>query len=108
MASESVTLNTDMDSGVTRARRLFRKVPVTISASWRMTPQQFAAFEWWHLNAISGGAGEFTITLMNGQGPQSMTARFTGPWEATALRGGHMQVTGQLLVKARPVAGGTV
>ena len=108
MTSESVTLNTDMDNGSSRSRRLFTKVPVTVSAAWRMTSLQFAAFEWWHLNTIAGGAGEFTITLMNGQGPQTMTARFVGPWEAVALKGGHMQVTGQLLVKSRPVTGGTV
>ena len=100
---QAAFIRTDMDQGPTRQRRRFTTAPTHYSVKWLLTEAQLATFESWYEGPADAGAGWFSITLRNGQGLQSVDARFTQPWQATMLGGHHYEVTATLEVRNRPV-----
>lgn len=86
---------TTMQSGRTFSRQVFSDTPNDFNLSWRMTQDQAFQFEWWHADAIAGGALEFIMPVMMTDGMRDRVCKFMdmyqgpnriGPatWEITA------------------------
>jgi hypothetical protein len=67
---------TSMDSGTTRFRRRFTKVPTTFTVVWRVNKSQLRLFEGFVDYEIDGGAAWFSTPLYNGTGIQNVQAHF--------------------------------
>ena len=67
---------TSMDSGTTRFRRRFTKVPTTFTVVWRLSKSQLRLFEGFVEFEIDGGAAWFETPLYNGTGIQNVRAHF--------------------------------
>lgn len=94
-------LRTDMDNGLSRARRRYRSAPTVYQVAWTFTLAQFAIFEGWFDAVISGGAAWFEIDLPDHNGISTLQARFLEA-PSTARRGAQAwNVSGQLLVTGR-------
>jgi hypothetical protein len=98
---------TDMDSGRTRQRRRFTRVPSTVDVVWAMTIVQYAVFEAFLEYEIGLGADWFQVELLNGLGVSTVIAQFHGdpPFKHTVLSGSpdFHQVTATLKVRRLPV-----
>jgi hypothetical protein len=100
---QAAFIRTDMDQGPARQRRRFTTAPTHYPVRWVFTEPQLGTFESWYEGAADAGAGWFTVQLRNGQGLQTVEARFIEPWQASMLSGRHYQVTATLEVRNRPV-----
>lgn len=98
-------LRSDQPSGLRSARQRSVSRQSLINVRWVFTEAEFAVFEAWHHHTVLDGAAWFSVSLRNGQGASTHTARFNGPWEATPLAGtGTWAVSGTLRVQSRPVS----
>ena len=101
---QAAFIRTDMDQGPARQRRRFTAAPTHYAVKWLLTEVQLATFESWYEGSVEAGASWFTVQLRNGQGLQTVEARFIEPWKAAMLGGYHYEVTATLEVRNRPVA----
>lgn len=101
---QAAIIRTDMDQGPARQRRRFRSAPTHYPVKWFMTEPQLSTLESWFHHVIEDGAAWFDISLRNGQGLQSVEARFIAPWQATMMGGPHYEVSATLEVRNRPIA----
>lgn len=104
---QTPTIRTDMDQGPARQRRRFRSAPTLYQVKWVLTEPQLATFESWYHHVILQGASWFDVSLRNGQGMQTVEARFTAPWQASMMGGPHYEVSATLEVRNRPIAAWT-
>ncbi len=104
IAPQASFARTDMDQGPARQRRRFTTAPTHYSAQWMLTEPQLATLESWYRDQVDDGAAWFSINLRNGQGLQTVEARFMEPWKSSKLGGRHYQVSATLEVRNRPVA----
>jgi len=105
IAPKEKVLRTDMDSGYVRMRRRFRSVPTIYEVQWLMSQAEFGIFEGWFDSVIASGAEAFDISLPNGQGTSTMSARFNGMWSSQMANcESYYTVTAQLLVSNRPIS----
>jgi len=100
-------IRTDMDQGPARQRRRFTTAPTHHQVKWILTEAQLATLESWFDGSINGGASWFAISLRNGQGLQTVEARFIAPFQAAKLPGLSYAVTATLEVRNRPVSAWT-
>ncbi|NIF80134.1 hypothetical protein F3J20_22530 [Paraburkholderia sp. Cy-641] len=98
---------TDMDSGRSRQRRRFTRVPSTVDVVWAMSRDQYAVFEAFLEYDIGLGTDWFQIELLNGVGVSTVVAQFHGdpPFKHSILDGspGWHQVTATLKTRRLPV-----
>lgn len=97
------TLRTQMDAGPDRVRRRFTAIPSRIGVGWCFSEAQLALFEAWHKYKIADGSAWFTVNLVNGQGSQSVEARFAKPPKKVLLGGSNWDVGAELEVRTMPV-----
>ncbi|QTD91755.1 hypothetical protein [Burkholderia anthina] len=101
-------VETDMDSGRTRSRRRFSRVPSTIDVVWFMSMDQYAVFEGFLEYEVGLGANWFQIDLLSGIGKSPMQVKFTGspPFKQTlsADTPRYCTVAATLKVRRIPVA----
>jgi hypothetical protein len=91
---------TDMEVGKMRMRSRVTRQPLHLTVAWYFTNLQLSVFEAWWEQQINRGAAAFTITLRNGYGAQTVTARFLGPYKApSAGRGLGWDVSATLEVE---------
>lgn len=101
----SAVARTDMDAGAARQRRRFTAVTEICPVTWRFRADEMATFRAWFDDAACQGAAWFLLTLPDGRstatGPRQ--CRFldsgAGPWQATALKGLHWEVSARLEVR---------
>lgn len=93
---------TDVEQGPARQRRRFTSAPAEVQTSWTLTLYQFETFEAWWIHTLQGGADWFSVPLGNGKGRQTVTARFTQPYEASWIGSETVRVTGSLEVTDFP------
>lgn len=97
-------IRTDMEAGKPRARRRFTAMPTVIQVSWRFTQAQLGEFEtFWH-TTLSDGVAEFDVTLQNGTGFATWSARFHTAWRAVRLSKNLFEVSAELISMSRPVS----
>ncbi len=93
----------DISAGRRVARQRVAAPNAVVPVRWVFRQVELAVFEAWHRHTALDGAAWFSISLRNGQGASTVTARFDGPWEAVAT-GLNFIVTAALRVRALPVA----
>ena len=100
---ESQMVETDMEIGTPRARRISTATHDKITLSWVFDDAQMAAFRTWFESAsgAAGGASWFTILLPRGTGGLvSCDARFVGgQYQPTSLGALRWQVSAELRVR---------
>lgn len=104
LAPDDSVIRTDMEAGRARARRRYTRAPTRTTVRWVFaTRQQFHVFESWWVLEIDHGASGFTLSLPNGAGMSTVTARFVEPYKARPLGGSAWEVTGTLEVEQYPI-----
>lgn len=95
---------TNMEGGPARQRRIYSQAPTDIYVTWEFTDSELAIFEKFHKNDIFDGASWFDgITLANGQGLTSYTARFKNMWDSSYIGFDKWAVSAVLEVNERPL-----
>ena len=95
-------VRTDMETGAARSRRRTAARNDQVAATWIFTDAQMAIFRAWFDDPANaaGGAAWFTVNLALGtSGRVSVSARFVGVWQSTALDGLHWSVTAKLEIR---------
>ena len=99
--------STSMDSGRTRQRRRFTRVPPAVDVSWVLSVDQYAVFEAFLEYDIGLGTDWFRVEVLNGIGVSEVYAQFSGsPPFKTALENndpGWFRVTATLNIKRLPI-----
>jgi len=94
-------------SGFVNGRRTQRQRVASpnavVGVRWVFSRPEFAVFEAWHRHTARDGAAWFDISLRNGQGATTCSAKFERIWEAAAA-GANFIVTAALRVRSLPVA----
>lgn len=99
LAAGDQTVRTDMEVGYARQRRRTSARTDIVQASWAFTAAQMTAFRTWFDGDCEGGAVWFTGLQANvGDGLDTYTARFSGPWSAEYV-GPHWRVTATLDIR---------
>lgn len=94
-----------MDSGAARVRKRSIARNDIVGVDWVMNLSEFSAFRAWFIDASGAdyGAAWFTLPLRTGWGDaamvQTQTARFAGPWSASAYMGQYWRVNAKLEVR---------
>lgn len=103
-------LTTDMQSGLSRTRRVFENVPTSVTASFLATAAQGTAFEMWYSAALNGGAEWFQMPLAEPQSSDNCDVRtalyrvrFTSKYSGPELTGAALwKYTMQLIALPMP------
>ncbi len=94
---------TQMEQGSPRTRQRARLAPTSVVVQWMLTTQQLATLEAWHREIIHNGADWFSISLANGLGKNTISARFLGMWKASLKERGFWQIDATLEIADRPM-----
>ena len=101
---DATTIRTDMDSGPPRVRRRYASANTSVQANWTFDELQMAIFEAWFVQQAQSGAAWFSVSIRNGMGRQTMTARIpSGTYSAEFSGRGIWRVSAQLEVRDRPL-----
>lgn len=92
-------IRTEMDTGPARQRQIFTAVPTMVQLGWRFTAEQMADFREFFKTDIHQGTDWFQMELDIGDGRVTYGTRFTEPWQASFLPGGHWSVSGRIEVR---------
>lgn len=95
------TQRTPMEFGVGRVRRRFTRAPTDILLRWQFTQAEFAQFEAWWTQITLDGSVAIDMPLANGDGVNSLSARFVGAYHAT-LRGTGYEVAAKVDTTSLP------
>lgn len=98
----NMTVRTEMESGAARVRRRSSAGNVRASVQWNMSDAQMAIFRTWFDDPAKadGGAAWFSVSLLMGNGGfRTVTARFSGIWQAAYVPHLRWQVQATLEVR---------
>ncbi|MGO4154337.1 hypothetical protein [Cupriavidus sp. YAF13] len=94
---KTTTARTEMDSGVARSRRRFRRAPAQINLKWLFLQEQLAVFEYFWDNDLLQGASWFDTIATSGTGPQLIRVRcISDGYTPTQVDPQHWEVTMQV------------
>ena len=96
-------LRTDVDQGPAIQRRRFSSSPTDIPLNLDLTNEQFETFEAWYHYEILDGASWFNMTLYNGNGLNTVEARFKSVYKAAPKGGLSWVVTATLESRNMPL-----
>ena len=103
IAPGDATVKTQMEVGPARVRRRTSAPPEIYSVSWTLTDAEMNTFRTWFADDSTGavhGAAWFDISIPDGfAGFATRSARFDGPWEASATAGLNWTVAAKLEVR---------
>lgn len=97
-------VTTELASGRSRSRRVFRSVPSHVPVVYLFrTDAEAAFFEAWFRDAIADGVAWFEAPLRSPIGPKNYECRFAGMYEGPVLVQQYWRVSARLELRERPL-----